>query len=162
MNRTKLAVASAFAALFVAACNSNTATNTNLGASGNRTVTVNAPNVNAANTNGASASNAGDAELAAARSTYNNTCSKCHQPNGEGGTVDVDGDKVRVPSFKGGHALKHSDAEYVKQITNGGEGMPKFKDRLTQDQINGLVRFIRTEFQQGLAVGGASNGNANK
>ncbi|MCA1816334.1 MAG: cytochrome c [Acidobacteria bacterium] len=155
MNRTKLAIALAAAALAAAAaaCNSNTATNSNLGASGNRTVTVNAPNANAANTNGA------DAELAAARTTYNNTCSKCHQASGEGGVVDVDGDKLRVPSFKGGHALKHSDEEYVKQITNGGEGMPKFKGRLTPEQINGLVRFIRTEFQRGLTTGGATNAN---
>ena len=153
MNRTKIALALFAAALFAVACNSNTATNTNLGAGGNRTVTVNAPNANAANTNGA------DAELAAARTTYNNTCSKCHQANGEGGVVDVDGDKLRVPGFKGGHALKHSDDEYVKQITNGGEGMPKFKGRLTPEQINGLVRFIRTDFQQGLNAGGATNAN---
>ncbi|MFN2480848.1 MAG: cytochrome c, partial [Pyrinomonadaceae bacterium] len=56
--------------------------------------------------------------------------------------------------------LKHSDAEYAKQITEGGEGMPKFKDRLTPEQINGLVRFIRSEFQSGLNAGGASNSNA--
>lgn len=159
MNRIKLALLLSAAALFVVACNSNTATNTNIGSSGNRTVTV-----NAANANTAPASNANNDALAAARTTYNNACAKCHQQNGEGGTVDIDGDKLRVPSFKGGHALKHSDAEYAKQITNGGEGMPKFKDRLTPDQINGLVQFIRTEFQAGLNVGGAmnANGNANK
>jgi mono/diheme cytochrome c family protein len=157
MNRIKLALSLAAAALFVVACNSNTATNTNIGSSGNRTVTANTANANAA-----PAANANNDALAAARTTYNNACAKCHQPNGEGGTVNIDGEKLRVPGFKGGHALKHSDADYAKKITEGGDGMPKFKDKLTPEQINGLVRFIRAEFQTGLNVGGASNTNANK
>ncbi len=155
MTRLKLGLALLSVSLFAFACSTNTNTSTAVG-NKNRTVvnTTNAANsAGAANANGA-----GDA-LASARSTYNNACAKCHQPNGEGGTVDVDGDKLRVPSFKGGHALKHSDAEYAKQIADGGEGMPKFKGRLTDQQINDLVRFIRAEFQSGLNVPGSANAN---
>jgi mono/diheme cytochrome c family protein len=155
MLRLKLSLSACALLLFALACSSNTTTETvtNTG----RAANANAANANAATAN-AAASPAPPDSLAAARTTYNNACVKCHKENGEGGAVDVDGEKIRVPSFKGGHALKHTDAEYAKQITNGGEGMPKFKDRLTPEQIDGLVRLIRADFQSG--VGGASNSNA--
>ncbi|HEX8160953.1 MAG TPA: cytochrome c [Pyrinomonadaceae bacterium] len=158
MLRLKLSLSACALLLFALACSSNTTTNT-------VTNTGRAANANAASANAASAANANAAAppdaMAAARASYNNACIKCHKENGEGGVADVDGEKIRTPSFKGGHALKHSDAEYVKQITNGGEGMPKFKDRLTPEQIDGLVRFIRAEFQKGLNTGGgAANANA--
>lgn len=150
ITRLKLGLVALACALAGVACATNT--NTAIG-NANRTVTNNV-STNAANTNAAS----NDA-LASARTTYNNTCVKCHKENGEGGTVDADGDKLRVPNFKSGHALKHSDAEYVKTINEGGEGMPKFKGRLSDEQINGLVHFIRTEFQANANAGGAANAN---
>lgn len=152
MLRLKLSLSAFALLLFALACSSSTTTET-------VTNTSRAANANVANANAAAPAASPD-PLAAARTTYSNSCIKCHKENGEGGVADVDGEKLRTPSFKGGHALKHTDAEYAKQITNGGEGMPKFKDRLTPEQINGLVRFIRAEFQSGLNVGGASNSNA--
>jgi mono/diheme cytochrome c family protein len=151
MLRLKLSLSAFALLLFALACSSSTTTET-------ATNTTRAANANAASANAAATPSSPDS-LAAARTTYNNACIKCHKENGEGGVADVDGEKLRTPSFKSGHALKHTDAEYAKQITNGGEGMPKFKDRLTPEQINGLVRFIRAEFQSGLNTGGASNAN---
>jgi mono/diheme cytochrome c family protein len=43
--------------------------------------------------------------------------------------------------------LKHPDDDFIKQITKGGDGMPAFKDKLTPEQMNGLVKFIRHDFQ---------------
>ena len=43
--------------------------------------------------------------------------------------------------------LKHADEEFVEQITEGDEGMPAFKDKLSPEEMNDLVRFIRKEFQ---------------
>jgi mono/diheme cytochrome c family protein len=149
MLRLKLSLSAFALLLFALACSTNTNTSTETPSNTGR----------AANANAAAPAASPDS-LAAARTTYNNACVKCHKENGEGGVADVDGEKLRTPSFKGGHALKHSDAEYVKQITNGGEGMPKFKDRLTPEQIDGLVRFIRAEFQSGAGAAGASNSNA--
>jgi mono/diheme cytochrome c family protein len=149
----KLSLSACALALFALACSTNTGTNTVTESNTTRAANANAANANAA------APVASPDSLAAARVTYNNACSKCHKETGEGGVVDVDGEKIRVPGFKSGHALKHTDAEYAKQITNGGEGMPKFKDRLTPEQIDSLVHFIRAEFQTGLQAGGASNSN---
>ena len=85
--------------------------------------------------------------LAVARATFQKECAGCHQADASGGPVTVEGKKLRVPTLREGHALKDSDEDFVKQITNGDDGMPAFKDKLTPEQINGLVRFIRKEFQ---------------
>ena len=72
----------------------------------------------------------------------------CHGDEGKGGVVKTtEGTKLKVPSLIEGHALKHLDEDFVDQIENGGDGMPKFKDKLTANEINALVRFIRREFQ---------------
>lgn len=86
-------------------------------------------------------------EFAAARATFKKNCSVCHGEDGSGGLKTLEGKKLKVPSFREGHTLKHSDEDFVKQITNGGDGMPKFQDKLTPQEINDLVRFIRHEFQ---------------
>jgi mono/diheme cytochrome c family protein len=44
--------------------------------------------------------------------------------------------------------MKHSDQDFVDQIMNGGDGMPAFKGKLQPDQINGLVKLVRKEFQK--------------
>ena len=89
--------------------------------------------------------------FASARGTFAKNCQSCHGPEGKGGLVKLeDGTKLRVPTFREGHALRHPDSEYVKQIEKGGDGMPAFKDKLNQQQIDELIRFIRHEFQGGM------------
>src|SRR5439155_22920837 len=56
----------------------------------------------------------------------------------------------KVPNLREGHALKHPDSEFVKQITKGGDGMPAFGQKLKPEEINDMVRFIRHEFQGGM------------
>lgn len=91
-------------------------------------------------------------EFAATRTYYGKSCKECHMQKGEGGTVKLeDGSKLKVPSLREGHALKHPDSDYVKQITKGGDGMPAFGEKLKPEVINDLVRFIRHEFQGGMA-----------
>ena len=87
-------------------------------------------------------------EFATARANFKKHCSVCHGETGSGGPVKLDdGTKLKVPSLREGHALHHKDEEFVKQITNGGDGMPKFGDKLSREEIFDLVRFIRKEFQ---------------
>ena len=90
-------------------------------------------------------------EFAGARAIYLRDCVACHGENGQGGTVKVDEGTLKVPSLREGHALKHPDSEFVDQIGNGGDGMPAFKDKLKPEEINRLARFIRHEFQGGIA-----------
>ena len=86
-------------------------------------------------------------QMAFARANYAKHCSACHGDDGKGGLVKVDNTRLKVPSLREGHALNHPDDKLAKQITNGGDGMPKFKDKLTADEINQMVMFIRKEFQ---------------
>jgi mono/diheme cytochrome c family protein len=89
-------------------------------------------------------------EFAATRASYEKNCKLCHMANGEGGPVKLDdGTKLKVPSLREGHALKHPDSDFVKQISKGGDGMPAFGEKLKPEEINEMVRFVRHEFQAG-------------
>lgn len=138
MQPFKFAAVITFIAVFALACS-------NAGNTANQTSSVNPASTPAATSS--ATSNASD-EFAAARSTYNAACVRCHKDNGEGGVVEFDkGMSLKVPSFKKGHGLAHTDEQFQRQIANGGDGMPAFKDRLKPEQIDELVRFIRHEFQ---------------
>ena len=87
-------------------------------------------------------------QFANARVYYVKDCQSCHGAAGAGGPVKLDdGTRLKVPSLREGHALRHSDEEFTKQITKGGDGMPAFEKKLSTDQINELIRFIRHEYQ---------------
>ena len=90
-------------------------------------------------------------QFAATRATFDKNCKSCHGETGQGGPVKLeDGTKLKVPTLCEGHALRHPDSDFVKQITKGGDGMPAFADKLKPDEINECVRFIRHEFQGGM------------
>ena len=88
-------------------------------------------------------------EFAATREFYADNCATCHKEDGEGGMVKIDNKRLKVPPFSKGHALSHTDEEFAKQIINGGDGMPAFKDKMTPDEINLMVRYVRKQFQAG-------------
>jgi mono/diheme cytochrome c family protein len=107
-------------------------------------------NNSGAPTNQTSSQSATPDQFAAARSLYDKNCKLCHQAKGEGGPVKLeDGTKLKVPSLREGHALRHPDADFVKQIKKGGDGMPAFGDKLKPEEVTDLIRFIRHEFQGG-------------
>jgi len=88
--------------------------------------------------------------FASTRAIYEKDCKECHGADGTGGRVKLaDGTKLRVPSLREGHALRHPDSDFVKQIEKGGDGMPAFKDKMTPQQITEMISFIRKEFQGG-------------
>ena len=95
----------------------------------------------------ASAATATPDPLATARANYEKNCEGCHGPKGEGGLVKVDNKQIKVPSLKSEHAIKHPDDQIAKMITNGEEEMPAFKDKMNQQEIGELVKFVRKEFQ---------------
>jgi mono/diheme cytochrome c family protein len=86
-------------------------------------------------------------EFAAARANFQQHCEGCHGESGEGGLVKVDNKQIKVPSLKSDHAVKHTDDQLIKLITNGEEEMPAFKDKLTPAQITEMVRFVRKNYQ---------------
>ncbi|HEX8707987.1 MAG TPA: cytochrome c [Pyrinomonadaceae bacterium] len=143
MKIVKLALIAAAISLFFIACNDT--------ASNNRTTANGTVQTSPTASPAASATPAATPadELAAAKTTYSQVCSACHQDKGEGGMVKLEGKRIKVPSLTEGHGLEHTDAELAKQIANGGDGMPAFKGKLSDEQINDLVRFIRRDIQGG-------------
>ena len=85
--------------------------------------------------------------VAAARTNYAKHCEACHGPEGVGGLVKVEDKQIKVASLKSPGVTRHTDEQLAKAITNGEEEMPAFKDKMTQAEIQDLVRFIRKEFQ---------------
>src|ERR1700755_1119543 len=57
-------------------------------------------------------------DLSEARKTYTEVCAKCHQPNGQGGEIPIEGKSVRVPDFKRPGIVNAPDADLAKTITN--------------------------------------------
>jgi mono/diheme cytochrome c family protein len=141
MKLVKLFIVATALALFVVACGDSTSTNQTANTGGTQPSPAASPKPTA------TASPTPADELASASKEFSQFCSACHQDHGEGGTVKIEGKPLKVPSLKEGHALKHTDEEFAKQISKGGEGMPPFKDKLTPEQINNLVRFIRRDIQ---------------
>ena len=89
--------------------------------------------------------------FAATRGVFAKNCQTCHGVDGKGGPVKLeDGTRLRVPSFREGHALRHPDSDFRKQIIEGGDGMPSFKSKLSSQQVDDLIKFIRQEFQGGM------------
>ena len=86
-------------------------------------------------------------EFASAKANYVKHCEACHGPEATGGLVKVDNKQIKVPSLKSDHALKHTDDQITKMITNGEEEMPAFKDKMSQQEIAEMVRYVRKHIQ---------------
>ncbi len=74
---------------------------------------------------------------------FRQNCAICHGQEANG--KEVDG--KLVPSLRYGEVAKKSEAEIYEQIKNGKLPMPAFKNQLTEDEINKMVKFVRRELQ---------------
>lgn len=81
---------------------------------------------------------------------YTQVCASCHKGDGSGGTADFgDGKPLKVPSLLTAGKIKDSDAEFIEQINEGGDGMPAYKTKLDEAKVKSLVAYIRTLQKQG-------------
>ncbi len=125
-------------ALFIFACAENkTTVNTN--------TVVNAPMNAPTNAQPTAAMD----EMASAKKIYMDNCAKCHKEDGTGGKVVIDGETLKPDNLTSENIKKDEDAELIEHITEGieDEGMPAFKDRLSNDQIKMVVKYIRADLQ---------------
>jgi cytochrome c6 len=69
-------------------------------------------------------------------------CAACHGPDGSGSTPT--GKAMGTPDLRSEDVQKQTDAQLIDSTTNGkGKKMPAYKGKLTDDQIKGLVGYIR-------------------
>lgn len=118
----------------------------------NKTATTNTTNAAVANTNKATnAPPTAPADvLADARKIYADKCVKCHKEDGTGGKVTIEDKTINADNFTTDKMAAMADEKYIDYIKNGvpDEGMPAFKNQLSDEQIKSVVKFIRTEFQK--------------
>ncbi len=128
--------------VFAIACTQN-ATNSNTAAGNKNGVPANAGNT----AQGSNQSTPAIDELASAKKIFAEKCVLCHKENGEGGPVDIEGDKFKVPSYKDEKVKAADDKKYTRVIEEGDDKMPSFKKKLKPEEIADLVKMIRKEFQ---------------
>jgi mono/diheme cytochrome c family protein len=74
-------------------------------------------------------------------SLYKTNCVSCHGPDGRGSAV---GKSLHAADFHSAQVRQQSDAQLAGVIAEGRGNMPAFGTRLSKDQINDLVKYIRT------------------
>lgn len=75
---------------------------------------------------------------------YKTKCAACHAADGSGsGTM---GKRLGAKDLRSDEVQKQTDAQLTDIITNGMSGgkMPAYKGKLTDDQIRGLVGYVRS------------------
>ena len=81
-----------------------------------------------------------------AMNIYAVSCAECHGTHGEGAEKGI--------PFTSGHALHHTEADFIKTVTDGKnlkkeKHMPAFRDELSDNDIRLVVNYIRNEIQAG-------------
>jgi cytochrome c553 len=77
----------------------------------------------------------------ASTATFRTKCAMCHGRDGSGSQA---GKSMNVPDPRSPVVQKLSDAQLAQIISDGKRGMPSFKNSLSEDQIQGLVTYIRS------------------
>ena len=73
---------------------------------------------------------------------YKSKCAMCHGPDGAGQTAM--GKNMKLRDLRSADVQKQTDAELAKWIADGKGKMPAYKSKMSADEINALVAFIRT------------------
>lgn len=74
--------------------------------------------------------------------TFKNKCELCHGADGLSQTPA--GKAFKAASLKDPAVVKLTDAELHAVIKNGKNQMPAFKSQLTDDQIDAVVKYVRS------------------
>jgi mono/diheme cytochrome c family protein len=72
---------------------------------------------------------------------FEQTCAKCHGPDGSGNTAI--GKAVGAKDLRAPEAQKLTDAQIYTQIDQGKGNMPPFGGTLNKAQIDSLIPYIR-------------------
>jgi cytochrome c553 len=77
-----------------------------------------------------------------AREVYAQNCARCHGADGRGDT-DLGRTFDVINIADGDWQKKHSNAKIFRKIARGGGGMPAFAKKLSPQEINALVAYVR-------------------
>ena len=80
--------------------------------------------------------------FADAAADYKAKCATCHGPDGKGDTAM--GKTMKVKDLGSAEVQKQSDADLTTLIEKGKKPMPGYEGKLTKEQIDGLVKYVRS------------------
>ena len=72
---------------------------------------------------------------------YKSKCAMCHGPDGAGKTLM--GEKLKIPALQSAEVQKKTDADLKALIAKGKDKMPAYEAKLSKEQIDKLVVYIR-------------------
>jgi cbb3-type cytochrome c oxidase subunit III len=78
---------------------------------------------------------------AAGKSIYATNCTTCHGADGKGNST---GRAMGVKDLNAPEAVRMTDAQIKRTITNGKGNMPPWKSQLSEAQIADVTAFIRS------------------
>lgn len=73
---------------------------------------------------------------------FKTKCAACHGPDGKGETPM--GKRLGIKDLGSAEVQSKSDADLVNIITKGKDKMPSYDGKLTPEQIQSVVKYIRT------------------
>ena len=94
---------------------------------------------------------AGADDLELGRQVYAKNCASCHGTDGKGNTKVEKMLKARIPPLA--NAATKADAGLLKLVSEGKKPMPAFATRLSKDELEAVVHFVK-----GLATGQVAGG----
>lgn len=89
-------------------------------------------------------------ELAGGRELFKQNCAICHKEDGTGGKMTIEGRTINPDDLTSDKIKRFSDEKIAGYITNGviDEGMPAFKEKLSEAQIRDVVAYVRRGIQK--------------
>lgn len=87
-------------------------------------------------------SNLAWSEASPGEATFKSKCVLCHGADGTGNTPL--GKQLQAANFHSKDIQKKTNAELHKVIHDGQTNMPPFADQLSDDQIDQVIKYVRT------------------
>ncbi len=77
---------------------------------------------------------------------YRTNCAICHRDDGTGGKITVEGKSIKPDNLTTAKLAAKSDEKIYGYIADGApdDGMPPFRDKLKDQEIKEIVKFIRS------------------
>lgn len=88
--------------------------------------------------------------LVMGKKLYMDNCAACHKESGAGGKMEFEGKSIKPDDLTTAKIKTFSDDKIIGYIYKGieDEGMPAFKDKLSEAEIREVVRYVRGGIQK--------------
>ena len=83
----------------------------------------------------------GQSPADAGATTFKAKCAMCHGPDGAGKTAM--GDKLKIRDLRSTEVQSQNDDALAQIVTKGKEKMPAYDGKLTKEQIDQVIVYIR-------------------